>query len=97
MEVWRWRRFSDAVTDHPHRVTVTLSYGDERLARVVERSLRQEVGEIDDDRSATSIDRDGASLELAIDAADLVALRAAANTWLSLVEVAERTAETVDF
>jgi KEOPS complex subunit Pcc1 len=85
------------VTDRPHRATLTFDYGAERLATVVERSLRQEVGEIDDDRSTTVLDRDGAVLELTVDADDLVALRAAANTWLSLVEVAERTAETVDF
>lgn len=76
---------------------MTFEYGSGPLARVVERSLRQEVGEIGDDRSATRISRDGRVVELRIDAADLVGLRAAVNTWLSLAEVAERTAETVDF
>ncbi len=80
----------------PHLTTLRLAYGDERRARVVERSLAQEVGEIDDDRSTTRLGRDGRAVELSIAAADLVALRAAANTWLSLAGVAERVAATVD-
>lgn len=83
--------------DRPHRTTLTLEYASEAAARRVERSLAQEVGEIDDDRSSTALTREGRTVELAIDAADLVALRAAANTWLSLASVAERLAETVDF
>jgi KEOPS complex subunit Pcc1 len=85
------------MTARPFRVSLTLDYESERLARTVERSLRQEVGEIDDDRSTTGLDRDGRHLAITIDAADLVALRAAANTWLSLAEVADGVAETVDF
>jgi KEOPS complex subunit Pcc1 len=85
------------VSGRPHRATLTIEYEDEPVARTVERSLRQEVGEIDDDRSSTRLDREGRQLYLTIDAADLVALRAAANTWLSLASVAERVAETVDF
>lgn len=81
----------------PHRTSLTLEYDAEAVARAVERSLRQEVGEIDDDRSATQLARTDDAVELTIDAADLVALRAAANTWLSLASVAERVAETVDF
>lgn len=83
--------------DRSHRTTLTLEYDTEAAAVTVERSLRQEVGEIDDDRSRTSLAREGRTVELTIAAADLVALRAAANTWLSLASVAERTAETVDF
>ncbi|MDZ7701854.1 MAG: KEOPS complex subunit Pcc1 [Halobacteriales archaeon] len=81
----------------PHRTTLCLEYGAEAEAATVERSLRQEVGEIDDGRSTTALAREGRTVELTIDADDLVALRAAANTWLSLASVAERTAETVDF
>lgn len=85
------------MADHPHRTSLTLEYDAVPVARTVERSLRQEVGEIDDDRSTTRLDRAGPTLEVTIDAADLVALRAAVNTWLSLASVAERVAETVDF
>ena len=90
---------SDAA-DSPHRTRFVAEYDDERLARVVATSLGQEVGEIDDDRSRTSLSRDGRRVELVVEAADLVALRAASNTWLSLLGVAERTAdaaETVPF
>ncbi len=83
--------------ERPHTTALVLEYDSEAAARTVERSLAQEVGEIDDDRSATTLSRSGTAVELAIEAADLVALRAAANTWLSLASVAERTAETVDF
>jgi len=75
---------------------VSLEYADERTARLVERSLRQEVGGVDDDRATTDLERDGAQVALTIDAADLVALRAAANSWLSLVEVAERVAAAAE-
>ncbi len=85
------------MSDRPHGTTLTLEYESVPVAQRVERSLSQEVGEIDDDRSSTALTRDGRTVELTIDAADLVALRAAANTWLSLASVAERLAETVDF
>ena len=81
----------------PHVATLALDQPSAARARVVERSLAQEVGEIDDDRSATTLARDGRTVRLTVEAADLVALRAAANTWLSLAAVAEETAETVDF
>jgi KEOPS complex subunit Pcc1 len=60
------------------------------------------VGEIDDARSAARVDRpadpdDGArgrTVRVGIDAADLVALRAGTNTWIRLLDVAERVART---
>jgi len=88
------------VAELPHRTTFVLDYGDERRAHVVATSVAQEAGEIDDDRSTTSLWRDGPTVEVVVEAADLVALRAACNTWLSLVGVAEETAgaaETVPF
>lgn len=84
------------MTEPPHRTTFTLEYDDERLAAIVEASLGQEVGEIDDDRSRTSLSRTGRTVEVAVEAADLVALRAAGNTWLSLASVAEETAAAAD-
>ncbi|MFB6360199.1 MAG: KEOPS complex subunit Pcc1 [Halobacteriales archaeon] len=83
--------------ERSHQTTLTFEYETPALADTIERSLEREIGEIDDSRSNTTLDRDGSTVSLTIDAADLVALRAAANTWLSLASVAERTAETVDF
>ena len=90
----------DSPAPPPHCSRFSLDYDDERLARIVETSLAREVGEIDDDRSTTSLSRDGRTVEVVVEAADLVALRAACNTWLTLAGVAEETAgaaETVPF
>ena len=88
------------MSGRPHRTTITLAYDDEARARLVETCLARDVGEIDDERSVTRVERTGPRVELTIEAADLVALRAAGNTWLTLAGVAERTAdatETVPF
>lgn len=77
----------------PHDATLEFDYDDERRARIVRRSVAQEVGEIDGDRSETTIRRDGRTVVVEVRARDLVALRAGMNTWLSLVGVAERCAE----
>lgn len=72
-----------------HSLTLTAAYDDPGRARTVGRSLAEEIDEIDDDRSRTRLDRDGPDLTITVDAADPVALRAASNTWLSLLSVAE--------
>ena len=77
----------------PHSTTFSFAYSDPDRARLVERAIRQEVDEIADDRSRTTVGREGGTLRVVVEAADLVALRAAANTWLTLTDVAERTAE----
>lgn len=77
----------------PHRATVSIEYDHNRAARIVERSIAREVDEIDDDRSRTTVDRVGPRLQIRIEADDLVALRAAMNTWLSLTDVAERVCD----
>lgn len=76
----------------PHDTTIDATYASADRANTVESSLRQEIGEIDDGRSRTTIERTGSTLSIRILAADLVALRAASNTWLSLLSVAEETA-----
>ena len=76
-----------------HDATLEFDYESASRARLVAESVAREIGEIDDERSRTTIERDGARLVLEIDAADAVALRAALNTWFSLVNVAERTAD----
>jgi KEOPS complex subunit Pcc1 len=65
-------------------------------ARIVADAVGVEVGEIDDDRSRASVRRDGQTVVVEIVADDLVALRAACNTWTGLVEVAETACGLVD-
>ncbi|MFC3957282.1 KEOPS complex subunit Pcc1 [Halovivax cerinus] len=79
------------MTDCAHETALRFTYRSERRARIVATSVDREVGEIDDDRSRTRLDRDGETIVLTVEAADLTALRAAVNTWLRLVDVAERT------
>ncbi|WP_408958919.1 KEOPS complex subunit Pcc1 [Natrinema sp. 74] len=76
-----------------HDATLEFDYESASRARLVAESVAREIGEIDDERSQTTIARDETTLVLEIDAADAVALRAALNTWFSLVDVAERTAD----
>lgn len=75
-----------------HRTTLSFSYDSVRRASIVEQSVGVEVGDIAGDRTRARIDRDGGTLTIDVEADDLVALRAGQNTWLSLVEVAERVA-----
>ena len=76
-----------------HEAVLSFEYDSPRLARLVERSLRPELNDIDDDRSRASVARNEATLRLTVKARDLVALRAGMNTWLSLVTVAECAGE----
>ncbi|MEF8785767.1 MAG: KEOPS complex subunit Pcc1 [Haloarculaceae archaeon] len=78
-----------------HDAVLTFEYDDAERASRVERSIRPEIGDIDGDRSTVSLTRDGATLELTVHAADLVALRAGLNTWCTLVTVAEQTGDAV--
>lgn len=81
---------SDSVSSN---VCLEFEYEDPGRATRIERSVRQEVGEIAGDRTRATIDRDGHIIEIQIEAADLVALRAGLNTWCTLIEVAERCSE----
>jgi len=80
--------------DAPHRLSLCFDYETERRARIVERAVRVEVGEIDDARSTARVDRTSRTVRVRIEAADLIALRAGVNTWARLLDVAERVAET---
>jgi KEOPS complex subunit Pcc1 len=91
------------VDDAPHRLSLRFEYDTVRRARTVERSVRVEVGEIDDARSAARVDRvqsgdDAArdTVRVRVGAADLVALRAGANSWRRLLAVAESVAAAAD-
>ncbi len=76
----------------PHNATLEFDYETTARATVVTEAVTREVGEIDDDRSRATIDRDDTTVTVDIRARDSTALRAALNTWFSLVDVAERTA-----
>jgi len=76
-----------------HATEFVFEYGSPAVARVVERSVAVEAGDIEGDRSGAAVQRDGATVTVSVDAADLTALRAGNNTWLTLVEVAERAAD----
>ncbi|QIB73293.1 KEOPS complex Pcc1-like subunit [Halogeometricum borinquense] len=79
--------------DSRHDITLTFSYADERRARTVAESIRIEEGEIADDRSTVTVERDDQTVRVRVAAADLVALRAGVNTWTRFVAVAERIAD----
>ena len=74
-----------------HEAVLSFEYDSSNVARRVERSVRPELDDVDDDRSQASVERTGETLTLTVEASDLVALRAGLNTWLSLVSVAEAT------
>jgi KEOPS complex subunit Pcc1 len=79
--------------ERPHDATLRFEYDSPDRASVVAAAVAQEVGEIDGDRSAATVEREAAAVVVRVVADDLVALRAGCNTWGSLVEVAERTTE----
>ncbi|CCQ34525.1 rpo operon protein [Halorhabdus tiamatea SARL4B] len=76
-----------------HEAVLDFAYDDSDSASLVERSVAQELDEIDGDRTRARIDRDDETLSITIEAADPVALRAGVTTWTTLVEVAERAGE----
>jgi len=75
-----------------HETVLTFEYDSASRATTIRRSLAPEIGDIEGDRTGAALSRDGDEIEVTIEAADLVALRAGQNTWLSLVSVAERCA-----
>lgn len=76
--------------EYPHDATLEFVYETAGRARTIARSVGREIGEIDDDRSRTTLDLEDRAVTVAIYARDLTALRAACNTWLTLIDVAER-------
>lgn len=75
-----------------HSASYVFSYDTVEAARVVERSVQVEAGEVTGARTTAFVAREGATLTVTVDATDLTALRAGTNTWLTLVEIAESTA-----
>ena len=78
-----------------HVGTLTFNYESPERASVVGASVEREVGEIDDERSRTMLELADRRVTITVEARDLVALRAALNTWNGLVSVAERTTALV--
>jgi KEOPS complex subunit Pcc1 len=72
-----------------HDATLEFDYDIDQRAALLATSVQQEVGEIDGDRSRTTVARDGQTVVVRVEANDLVALRAALNTWQTLIGVGE--------
>ncbi|GAA0248432.1 KEOPS complex subunit Pcc1 [Haladaptatus pallidirubidus] len=79
-----------------HDALFEFEYESDERALLIFRSVEQEIGEINDDRSQTTVERDGNRVIVRVSADDLVALRAAMNTWQTLVGVAERVSKIGD-
>jgi KEOPS complex subunit Pcc1 len=78
----------------PHEADLSFDYETQARATAVAGAVGQEIGEIDEERSTAGLEQDGRTIRIHVDATDLVSLRAATNTWLGLVRVAEDTAAT---
>jgi KEOPS complex subunit Pcc1 len=74
-----------------HVAEFSLHYATIATAERVAMAMEPEVGDIEGDRTRATLERDGSTLRIVIEADDLVALRAGLNTWLSLADVAERS------
>jgi tRNA threonylcarbamoyladenosine modification (KEOPS) complex Pcc1 subunit len=69
---------------------------EEARIRTIYTSLKEERDEeIDQKRSSVALDLEGATLQLTLSGDDLIGLRAAANTWLRLVKVADEMVQVV--
>jgi KEOPS complex subunit Pcc1 len=73
-----------------HDAVYVFEYADPDRARRIADAVGREVGAIDDERSRATLERDDETVTVSVEASDLVALRAATNTWLGLVDAAER-------
>jgi len=82
------------VSQH-HATQLRFEYPTATAAQRVKRSIAVEVGELDEDRSAVSVDREGTGLTVEITATDRVALRAGINSWCRYVATAETVADDV--
>jgi len=80
------------VSTQLHSADLCFEYPTIEAAQRVARSIQIEVDELDDDRSTVAVDREATELAIEITATDLVALRAAINSWLRYVSVAEQVA-----
>ncbi len=70
-----------------HTLSVEFDLGPR--ARMVYESLGPELQAIPSERSKVSLELSGGVLHLSVAAEDIVSLRAAVNTWLRLIRIAE--------
>ncbi|HMK48213.1 MAG TPA: KEOPS complex subunit Pcc1 [Methanocella sp.] len=75
-----------------HTILVEFELG--RLTRPVYESLRPELQTLPSERSKVSLEGSGDTLKLLIIAEDVISLRAAVNTWLRLIKIAEDVLNT---
>ena len=76
-----------------HTADLCFEYRSPTAASHIEAALGVEIDEIEGDRATASLRREGDTLQIDIEADDLVALRAGLNTWQTLAEVAERAGD----
>lgn len=91
----RRRLKSRAGRGFPADLSVSIELPSAKMAETICRSVLPETRNTSHFRSRTRISRRGRVLRVRIDASDLVALRAAANSFLQFVVVARKTVETV--
>lgn len=73
-----------------HEALLEFDYADAERARRVAGSVAVEAGDIEGGRTTATVECAGPTVRVAVEAADLVALRAGVNTWTGLVGVAEQ-------
>ena len=81
-----------SAAEAPHGAELVFDYSTPERARLLARSVAQEIDEIEGDRTRATVEVRDRSVVVEVAADDLVALRAGVNTWTTLVEVAERVA-----
>lgn len=77
--------------DAPHEAELIFEYSSVEQAQIVGASVGQEVGKIEGDRTHATVEQEGECVVVRVTADDLVGLRAGLNTWMSLLEIAERS------
>jgi len=75
-----------------HTVFVEFEFGD--LAPMVFEALKPELQATPSERSRVELRSEVGLLKLFIEAEDIISLRAALNTWLRLIKIAEEMLET---
>jgi KEOPS complex subunit Pcc1 len=75
-----------------HTVFVEFEFGD--LATMAYEALKPELRATPSERSRVELKTEGGLLKLFIEAEDIISLRAALNTWLRLIKIAEEMLET---
>jgi KEOPS complex subunit Pcc1 len=70
-----------------HTVLVEFEFGG--MADKVFESLEPELQAVPSERSRIELSKEGGLLKLFIEADDIISLRAALNTWLRLIKIAE--------